>query len=418
MSSQCPLYLWLGIDAGEQNHDFVLLDAKGKLVKRAKCANRRTKIRDLLSRWKATYPEAKIRIVTEAFRGVGALLHRTALPLGLEVWKVPPSALCSFRKSEGQPRKSDPRDAFLLARMGFLEMSTCRPQIQPRDDEARLCRLERLAEQLTGQLTQLWHRLRSRLLELHPALVDRSHPTPHHHSLRMLNILLEFPGLVGVETTSLKKLEKLLSSVSPAQRKEEAQQLQDLVKKLEIPEELRAMFSLELDILARQIYDLRQHKARVKKLLEKAVVDHPVGKRLLRVPGVGPHVAAVLLAEVLPLARHATEPQVATYSGLTPLCRRSGRSQGRDRLSRGTNKRVMRALYLSATAARRHSALDRAYYARQVDRHVGHPVPYIVATLSLARQRMKMLYRLMTTEMEYDKEVLIRSHLQRRSIAA
>lgn len=418
MSSDTQTILWLGIDAGEQEHELVLLDASGKKMKTSRCPNRRAKLTEFLNRWTATYPEAQIRLVTEACRGAGAVLHRTALRLGLEVWTVPPTALAAFRKSEGQPRKSDPRDAFLLARMGFLGMSTCRPKIQPRADEVRICGLERLAEQLTGQQTQLSHQLRSRLLELHPALVDHSSPTPGHRSQRMLRILVEFPGLVGVESASIQRLTKLLSSVPRAQRKVEANALRDLARSLEVTEQHRDVLTLELEILARRIHALQQDKAHVQKRMEAAVSQHPVGQRLLKVPGVGPHVAAVLVGEVLPLARHATEPQVATYSGLTPLCRRSGQSQGRDRLSRGTNKHVLRALYLSAIAARRHSSLDRAYYARQVERHAGHPVPYIVATLALARQRMKMLYKLLTTEAEYDKEVLIRSHLERRERAA
>lgn len=418
MSSDTPTILWLGVDAGEQEHELVLLNARGHKGQKARCPNRPDPLAERLHRWKARDPHAQIRVVTEACRGAGALLDRTALRLGLEVWTVPPVALAAFRKSEGQPRKSDPRDAFLLARMGFLGVSTCRPKIQPSAEESRVCRLERLAEQLTRQQTQLWHQLRSRLLELHPALLDRSSPTPSHHSQRMLRILLEFPGLVGVETASMQQLTELLSSVPRAQRPEEANALRDLVRSLEIPAAQREVLTLELGILARRIQALQQDKKQVHQQIKAAVSQHPVGRRLLQVPGVGPHVAAVLVGEVLPMARHATEPQVATYSGLTPLCRRSGKSFGRDRLSRGTNKHVLRALYLSATAARRFSSLDQAYYARQVEGHRGHRVPHIVATIALARQRMKMLYRLMTTEAEYDKEVLIRSHLARRAAAA
>ncbi len=41
-------------------------------------------------------------------------------------------------------------------------------------------------------------------------------------------------------------------------------------------------------------------------------------------------------------------------------------------------------------------------------------MPHVVANLALARQRMKVFYKLMTTEQQYDKEVLIASHLRRR----
>ena len=44
----------------------------------------------------------------------------------------------------------------------------------------------------------------------------------------------------------------------------------------------------------------------------------------------------------------------------------------------------------------------------------GHPKPHVKATLSLARQRFKIKYKLMTTDAVYDKEILISSHLERR----
>ena len=48
------------------------------------------------------------------------------------------------------------------------------------------------------------------------------------------------------------------------------------------------------------------------------------------------------------------------------------------------------------------------------ERHQGHPKPHVKATLSLARQRFKVKYKLMTTDAVYDKETLIKSHLERQ----
>ncbi|MDA8117738.1 MAG: hypothetical protein M0000_10265 [Actinomycetota bacterium] len=82
-------------------------------------------------------------------------------------------------------------------------------------------------------------------------------------------------------------------------------------------------------------------------------------------------------------------------------------------MARGVNKHALRANYLSALAALQNSALDAAYYRKQYQRHEGHPKPHVVALLALARQRFKVLYKLMTTDAAYDKEILIASHLDR-----
>ena len=141
---------------------------------------------------------------------------------------------------------------------------------------------------------------------------------------------------------------------------------------------------------------------------------HALGPKLLEMPGVGAFTAATLVGELLPLARVASEAKVATYAGLTPLSRISC-GHGKSRLARGVNQHALHACYMSAVAARRCSALDREYYRKQYLLHQGHPVPHVVANIALARQRMKVIYKLMVTEAHYDKEILIASHLRRIS---
>ena len=138
----------------------------------------------------------------------------------------------------------------------------------------------------------------------------------------------------------------------------------------------------------------------------------------MAMPAVGYLTAAADVGEILPLARNVAEGKAATYAGLTPLSRSSGKVEGRPRLARGVNKHALRANYLSALAAVRDSALDAAYYRKQRARHEGHPKPHVVAMLALARQRFKVVYKLMTTDAVYDKEILIASHLQREQAHA
>jgi len=77
------------------------------------------------------------------------------------------------------------------------------------------------------------------------------------------------------------------------------------------------------------------------------------------------------------------------------------------------NKHALRANYLSAVSSIKSSALDSADYHKQHELHQGHPKPGVTATISLARQRFKVKYKIMTTDAVYDKEILIASHLER-----
>jgi len=105
---------------------------------------------------------------------------------------------------------------------------------------------------------------------------------------------------------------------------------------------------------------------------------------------------------------------VPNISGVTPLTRKSGTSLDSAHLGRASNKRVLNALFLSAVRALAESALDRAYYDKKRADYQGHPKPHTAAVLALARQRHKVIYKLMTTDARYDKERLISSHLKRQ----
>ena len=124
-------------------------------------------------------------------------------------------------------------------------------------------------------------------------------------------------------------------------------------------------------------------------------------------------IAGVLISELLPVARTSTEPKSATYAGVTPLSRKSGKSLDSDKLTQGVNQRVLHALYTSSVVAIKHSAIDRAYYEKKLRGYVGHPKPHVAAFIALSRQRHKLVYKLMTTKTSYDKEVLIAAHLAR-----
>jgi transposase len=339
-----------------------------------------------------------------------------ALEIGVEVWQVAPQALQDYRRAEGQPRKDDAWDASLLARMGFLRMKSCRPALCPRPEENRLCRLSRLKEQWTGQHTRLLNQLRSRLLELSGDLVAKDWAGPRWDSMRLRAVLKRWPGLEGLGEAPVEELAQTLGRVGRVvNNAQEAQALHRLAHGLSLSGPARSVLTLELNILVQQLDSVEEVLKQVKHELTVAVREHPKGKALQEMPGVGIFGAAVEIGETLPLARYASESQVATYAGVTPLARQSGKSGPRHRLARQTNKRVLRARYLGAVAACRVSALDQEYYRKQRQRHEGHPAAHVKALLSLARQRSKLIYKLLTQdEIRYDKEILIRSHLERR----
>ena len=118
--------------------------------------------------------------------------------------------------------------------------------------------------------------------------------------------------------------------------------------------------------LARQLITLHAQRADIAAQVETLVQAHPLYQVLTSMPGIGVRTAAVFLAETLGKT-FDTGAQLASYSGLAPVTRRSGSSIRGEHVSHGGNKRLKRAMFLSAFASLRSAPASRVYYQRKRD---------------------------------------------------
>ncbi|MGH3482643.1 MAG: transposase, partial [Nocardioidaceae bacterium] len=89
------------------------------------------------------------------------------------------------------------------------------------------------------------------------------------------------------------------------------------------------------------------------------------GSTLMDLPGVGPVVAARILADVGDVARFADRNRFASWTGTAPLDASSG-EQIRHRLSRAGNRKVNHMLHIAAATQVRLDTEGRAYYRRKL----------------------------------------------------
>lgn len=405
----------VGFDCAEDEHSAVLLDGAGEFGERFSVVNSRDQIQELLAELILSVgPEAQLVVVVESKRSHGRVVADVAVEIGCEVWQVNTVALNHFRDLEGQPRKDDEWDAYLGARMVFLRMGGCREVIETTQEERALSRLTRTYSRLVEDRKKHVARLRAVLLELVPEVLHSSWEGPQPGSKAMLYLLERWPGFEGLERAQIQSIVKILRRCrygSKASRV--AKHIRKIARGISITGDERSALTLELDLLARQIRFCNESVDQIYAKIARRVERHPIGKKLLEMHGNGPVITGVLLSELYPVARASTEPKSATYAGVTPLARKSGKSLDNDKLTQGVNKRVLHALYTSAVVAIKNSAVDRAYYQKKLRDYAGHPKPHVAALIALARQRHKLVYKLMTTEARYDKEILIATHLAR-----
>jgi transposase len=165
--------------------------------------------------------------------------------------------------------------------------------------------------------------------------------------------------------------------VSPAPRVFNNEQQQTLANQSARRRQLIDMITMEKNRLDKASKDIQISIKRIIRVLEKELevvtqalrtlihVEPELAEKealLLSVKGVGPVVAAELLAE-LPELGCLRAKQVTALAGLAPYNRDSGRLRGQ-RSIWGGRASVRRVLYMATLTATRHNATIRAFYER------------------------------------------------------
>ena len=152
--------------------------------------------------------------------------------------------------------------------------------------------------------------------------------------------------------------------------------------------------------LARQLIALHAQRADDAAQVEALVEAHPLYEVLISMPWIGVRTAAVLAGRDPGQGPPGTGAQLASYAGLAPVTRRSGSSIRGEHVSHGGNKRLKRAMFLSAFASLRSDPVSRAYYQRKRDQGKHHNQ----AVLALAHRRILTLHAMIRDGALYDPQ--------------
>jgi len=161
------------------------------------------------------------------------------------------------------------------------------------------------------------------------------------------------------------RLQRLLAELMPGQAKKDITALQAKTTLAGVrPRDVAG--KTRRRIAADELANLIGIEKKVKELTSeiKAIVKER-GSNLMDLSGVGPVVAARILADVGDVARFADRNRFASWTGTAPLDASFG-EQTRHRLSRAGNRRMNRMLHIAATTQIRLDTDGRAYYRRKL----------------------------------------------------
>jgi hypothetical protein len=172
--------------------------------------------------------------------------------------------------------------------------------------------------------------------------------------------------LSNQRVASVNRLQRLLAELTPGQAKKDITALQAKAILASVrPRDV--VGKTRRHIAADELANLMTIEKKVRALTVeiKAIVTERRDSHLMDLPGVGPVVAARILADVGDVARFADRNRFASWTGTAPIDASSG-EHTRHRLSRAGNRRMNRMLHIAATTQIRLDTEGRAYYRRKL----------------------------------------------------
>jgi transposase len=281
---------------------------------------------------------------------------------GVPVAVVNPLEAKYFAKSRLQRSKSDPADARTLAALGMREQPPAREPLLGAEvrEAARFCM--RLVRDQANVCQRLLRLVEIGFPELKEAFEDPTCDTA-------LAVLRQAPT---ARAASRRRLSTLAQAARPGGRRavgrSRASHIQELVQHTIAPPELDEQMAFEVRLLIEQ-YDLlgQQIEAAEKRVAQ--LLDSELARRLQTIPGVGPAIAASLIAEIGDIWRFDDFDQLAAFAGTHPKEQSSGRHGERQetswRMAKTGNAYLRSALYRMALVGTQHNPIIKEHYQRK-----------------------------------------------------
>nr|WP_108872132.1 IS110 family transposase [Tessaracoccus timonensis] len=377
--------VFVGLDVGKEHHHATALNAGGKRLHDKALPQDETALREVFAKLTA---HGLVLVIVDQPATIGALPVTVARAMGIEVAYLPGLAMRRIADLHPGNAKTDARDVYIIAEAGRTMPHALRRVGGDDDLIADLAVIVGFDDDLAGEVNRVSNRIRGLLTQIHPALEraiggNISHPA-------VLALLAKYCGPTGLADAGRRRLTTTAKALAPRMHERLVEAIVKALTEQTVTVPGTRAAELVLPQLAAQLQGLLTQRAEAAKQVEEALDAHPLSQLLMSMPGVGIRTAARLLLDVGDGSAFPTAGHLAAYAGLAPVTRRSGSSIRGELPSRGGNKHLKRALFLSAFAAL-HDPDSRAYYDRK--RAAGKK--HNAALVCLARRRVDVLHAML-----------------------
>ena len=395
--------LFVGDDWAEDHHDIEIVDEQGRrLVRRrleegaAGIAALHALIADHLDD-QAEPEQVVVGIETDRGPWVQALLAA-----GYTVYAINPLQVSRYRERHGvSGAKSDPGDAHVLAELVRLDRDHHRPIAGDSAIAEHVKVVARAHQSMIWSRQRQTNTLRSMLREYYPGALAAFDDLAGRDALAVLALA---PTPAVGRRLRVARVEKALRAAGRQRNlTTTAQRIVEVLggEQLEAHPGVVDAYAASAKALVAVIGELARQCEVLKGEVEAGFGRHPDAELYLSQPGLGPVLAARVLAEFGDdPTRYADTRARKNYSGMAPVTRASGKA--RVVLARhARNRRLADALYFQAFAALNASPGARAYY----DAHRARGNTHHQALRALANRLVGILHGCLRRQQTY-KEAL------------
>jgi len=377
--------VFCGIDVGKSEHHAVGLAVDGTRLYDKALPNDEARLRTVFDRLATHGP---VLIVVDQPNTIGALPVTVARSCGHQVAYLPGLSMRRIADLYPGQAKTDARDAFIIADTARTMPHTLRRVDTGDDTLAELGVLIGFDDDLAGEATRVSNRIRGLLTGIHPALERVLGPRVTHPAV--LEILSRCGGPAGIRTAGKRRLTAIAAKNAPRMGARLVAEIYTALEAQTVVVPGSAAAETVLPKLADSLKETLQQRKAIGMDVERMLDAHPLSSVLISMPGVGIRTAARILLEVGDGSAFKSAGHLAAYAGIAPVTHRSGTSIRGEHPARSGNRKLKRALFLSAFAAL-HDPTSRAYYDRKRTEGKKHNA----ALICLARRRCDVLFAML-----------------------
>ena len=378
---------YLGVDVGKFTHTACATDDSGKELFVIEVANNE---KDLLALMEKV---GKGFLVTvDQKRNIGVMAIRCARLCGLGVSYLPGLSMKRARDLYPGIAKTDEHDARVIAWAARAIPESLLPITIETSTSEKLRRFAAQYADLLCEQTHQKNRLRTLLLESNPVF----ELTIDLGCSWNVSLLAAFGGPWNILDAGRRRFKSWVEK-TPYTDAEKCEALWVSLK--EVSRVTEGQIEAEdylIKSISKRIIALGDEMDDVAKLIDKGLAGDVVYKALLTVPGIGKRTASQLVLTI-DITEFKDHDALASYCGLAPQNRQSGKTINSVKSSRTGNRALKNLLIFSCMSL---IGKDN-YYGRYYDQCRARNMKHMKALKAVARKRLKVIYAIMRDAVPY-----------------